>query len=171
MKAIKTLAIIAISGAIASTSVSAQGMKHGKGCEDQINRQECKEHRGTKDRDKMHKKHNRKNSNKMIYRAFKKLDLTDEQKSELKDIRKSMKKSYKQKRKEHKGFMNIKEFITTDGFKKDEFIAAAENKATEMAKVKANMIEKAIAILTPEQRLKLVDNIKKKDERRKQHKK
>ncbi|HIP61952.1 MAG TPA: hypothetical protein EYG98_05290 [Sulfurovum sp.] len=131
MKTIKTLAIVAISGLIATSTLDAS-MDDGP--------------RGVRG---MHKN--------PIIKIIKKLDLTEEQKTALKKTRKTMVQDTKSRIKTINQERDISKFVTVDGFDKVGFIQEAGANAKSIAKLRADMFEKTFDILTPEQRLEFID--------------
>ncbi len=151
MKTLKILTIIAVTGL---TGAMAQGMQQQGDCEHAQNM-------GQKQAKQMHqgKNRHRAHPNKRINRLLRKLDLTDAQKTQLKEIRKSMWQARNAQKRALRGSMGLKKFVSVDGFDKSGFILASQERAKEMAKVRGGMMEKIIAVLTPEQRITLVEKL------------
>jgi len=158
MKTLKILTIIAITGTV---GIMAQGAgQEGQGnCTNQYNIT-------IGDQASNRKMQRRKNPNRRINRLLHKLDLSEAQKTKLGEIRKQMQQARKIQQKKLRGSMNLKKFVSVDGFDKEEFVAATEGRAKEMANVRADMMEKFITVLTPEQRIELVEKLNKQSHRR-----
>ncbi|CAA6826170.1 MAG: Unknown protein [uncultured Sulfurovum sp.] len=145
MKVLKTLAVVTISGIMATTAVSAENMKRD------CNTSKCdrvakydrggKYHRGGKHQMKV---------------ALKAADITSEQKTAIKEARKAMKETMKSKRQEMKASGSRAEFISVNGVNREALIAKSVERATFKANMKADMMEKILAILTDEQKAKFV---------------
>lgn len=126
-----------------------------------------------------------------MQKMMKQLDLTSEQKGQLKTLRESRKnmmqakrESCKEDRKSMRGQMrpDMNKFMTANTFDKDAFKqemhkkfeakrAMMENKKTTMMEFKANNMEKMFNILTPEQRIKWIELSKnQKNQKQKNHK-
>jgi len=93
---------------------------------------------------------------KRLNRIFRSLNLTEEQKTKLAEIRKTMRKNRKANMQKLKKENGLKKYITVDGFDKAGFLAVAQKRSKIMLQFRADMFEKIIAILTPEQREKLI---------------
>ncbi|MCW8820790.1 MAG: Spy/CpxP family protein refolding chaperone [Sulfurovum sp.] len=137
MKTLKVLTIVAITGLVGATSVYASpfNAESNKMC------QKNKEHR---------------NGMKEI---FKKLDLTPEQKSAMKENRQAMREQMKEKRSRmnrKRGMADMSEFVSANGFDKQSFVEKATQKAQMRIDMRADRFEKTMNILTPEQRVKFV---------------
>jgi Spy/CpxP family protein refolding chaperone len=78
-----------------------------------------------------------------IMKAVKQLDLSDEQRTKIKDI-------FKEERKAKKSAMN--EAFTKDSFDKQKFVELMKEKRENMLKSKANMIEKIHNVLDTKQK-------------------
>jgi Spy/CpxP family protein refolding chaperone len=70
-----------------------------------------------------------------------------------------MHQARKIQKKELRGSMNLKKFVSVDGFDKEGFMAASESRSKKMVKNRAEMMEKFITVLTPEQRIALVEKL------------
>lgn len=112
-----------------------------------------------------------------MMKIIKQLDLTSEQKAQLKEMRKASKEARKAKREEMQAKRKahqserrtlVAQYMTAESFDKEGFKAAAKEKAaSKQAKMKemrdkrlenrADKIEKVFNILTPEQRVKWVE--------------
>ena len=152
MKTLKILTLMAVTGA---TGLMAGNAQQRGDC----NHQYRTSMEGQTHQTQMHKKHKRKNPNQRINRLLRKLDLSEAQKTQLKEIRKSMHQARKIQKKELRGSMNLKKFVSVDGFDKEGFIAASESRSKKMVKNRAEMMEKFITVLTPEQRIALVEKL------------
>ena len=139
------------------------------------------EHRGMQG--KMNK--NRHATQNRMFAIINKLNLTDEQKAKIKDIRKSKRanqKAYKLEKKAYKlqrraakirkmGVMDLSKFMTVDKFDKEAFRAILTKKAearkakiqemkTARINAKVDNMEKVFNLLTPEQRVELIEKSK-----------
>jgi Spy/CpxP family protein refolding chaperone len=132
MKTLKTLTIVAVTGLVGLTALNACPMGGGE-----------KMHEGMK-----HKKG-------QMIKMFKQLDLTSTQKDKMQSMRKEMKTTMKEKRAGMQGRGMIGQFVSSNGFDKQGFTQMATQKSQEMIKMRAEMFEKRMNILTPEQRTKL----------------
>jgi len=151
MKTFKILTIIAVTGL---TATMAQNSK----AYDDSNHP-CQMQRGDGSHSHMQKKRFNRNSNKRLNRMLRTLNLSDEQKTQLRDIRQSARQANRTKRQEAKGLASLKKFISVDGFDKSGFTVLAESKSRDMIGTRADMLEKVINILTPEQRIELVEKL------------
>lgn len=143
MKTLKVLTIIAITGLAGTVAANAcpSNGQNKQMCEKQEMCQKNKGHRGD------------------MKEIFQKLDLTDAQKSVMKENRQAMRGQMKVKRSQRKGkrgMANMSEFVSANGFDKQAFIAKATQRSQAMIEMRANRFEKTMNILTPEQRVKLV---------------
>lgn len=127
MKTLKTLTIVAVTGLVGLTALNACPSDRSEGMK--------------------HKKEQMKG-------MFKKLDLTSEQKVQMKSMRKEMHAQMKEKRSQGRGMGQMGKFVSANGFDKQGFVAMATTKSQEMILVRADMFEKRMNILTPEQRTK-----------------
>ncbi len=93
-------------------------------------------------------------------RMFKKRNLTYDQRSKIKELRKAERKIMRANRKQFRGSKNMRSFISVDGFDKAGFVQMRTSRSKDMLKGKADMVEKIMNILTPEQRLMLADKFK-----------
>ncbi|CAA6806001.1 MAG: Unknown protein [uncultured Sulfurovum sp.] len=143
MKVLKTLAIVTISGIMATTAVSAESVKPD--CKTSKCERSGKHYKGGKAH-KMFK----------IKSALKAANITSEQKASIKEARKAMKATMRAKREEMKASGTRPKFITMDGVDREGMIAKSVERATFKANMKADMMEKVLAILTPEQRVQFV---------------
>lgn len=134
MKILKTVAILSIAGIMATVAVNANEVNdHKPGIFKQM-----KKMRG----------------------IMKQLDLTKEQRVELKENRKNMRETMKAKRKEFKSSKNMGQFINMNGIDREGMINQATQRATLMAGLKADMMEKTLNILTTEQKTKYITLMK-----------
>lgn len=140
MKILKTLAIVTVSGIMATTAIVAQPM------DGHPSAQQTKHHKGM-----MKKK---------IKAALKAANVTKEQRVQLKEARKSMRETMKAKREEMKASYNPKEFISVNGVNRTAMVNMAVEMATFRANLRADMMEKTLAILSPEQRTQFVQALK-----------
>jgi len=152
MKKIKLITLIA---ATAFTGAIAQGMQTPSNTPDDM--QQYKMHRGGKMFGNHHRNFKR---NRRLARVFRKLNLTPEQRTKIKEARKEMRQGLRQKRQQFRGSMGLKNYINVDGFDKQGFIQMGTLRSKEMLKNRADMIDKMIKILTPEQRLILIQELK-----------
>jgi len=141
----KTLTIVTVAGVVGMTAVYAQpangegeGFCHGK--------------KG------MMKHFKEKHEN--MRAIFKQLNLTEAQKTALKENRKAQREAMKAKRAQMKGKHNMGEFITVNGVDRAGMIAQATQRAKERANMRADMMEKTLTILTAEQKVKFVELLK-----------
>ena len=139
MKTLKTLTIVAITGLVGLTAVNACPM----GGNDM--------HKGMK-----HQKGEMK-------KIFQSLDLSSEQKEQMKALRQEMKSQHKEKREAMiKGRGKMGSFVSANGFDKQGFIDMATKRSQMMIQRRADMFEKRMNILTPEQRTKFAQLIQEK---------
>lgn len=138
MKVLKTLAVVTISGIMATTAVSANDVK-----------EDCKS--GKFERGGKHHK----GGMMKMRSALKAADITSEQKTAIKEIRKTMKATMKAKRAEMKA-SGKPQFVTVNGVDRELMISKSVERATFKANMKADMMEKVLAILTDEQKTKFV---------------
>ena len=161
MKTLKILTIIAITGTV-GVMAHGIGQKGQSDCGNQYNIT-IGDHSSEA---QMQKRWHRKSPNKRINHLLRKLDLSEAQKTKLKEIRNEMQQARKIQQKNLKGSMNLKKFVSVDGFDKEGFVAASEGRAKEMANVRADMMDKFISVLTPEQRIELVEKLNKQGDRK-----
>lgn len=157
MKTVKILTIVAVASVAGVMTLNAQpvNMENCKTMKQQCmteKKSACKSHK------RMNKHHKmRKNS---MMKIFGELGLTEEQRATLRADRQEtymQRKAERQKRfKERK----IEKFVTVDGFDKEAFIQGATQNAKRMIEMRADRFEKMIGVLTPEQRVKLVELLK-----------
>lgn len=153
MKALKILTLLALTGSTALIADNTQAAgNHGNQYNIQIGDAPAKQ---------MKKKHRKMTMERKIGRILRHLDLTQAQKDKLKTIRKEMWQARKAQNKKLRGSLALKKFVSVDGFDKESFITASELRAKETAKNRADMMEKTIAVLTPEQRVTLVEQLNK----------
>jgi protein CpxP len=143
MKTLKVLTIIAITGLAGTVAANAcpSNGQNKQICKKQKICQKNKGHRGD------------------MKEIFQKLDLTDAQKSVMRENRQDMREKMKGKRsqrKDKRGMENMSEFVSANGFDKQAFIAKATQRSQAMIEMRANRFEKTMNILTPEQRVKFV---------------
>lgn len=141
MTLLKTLTIISIAGIMGATTLSAEPFMMGE---------HCKSEKG------MYKGHKGKHDN--MRQIMQELNLTDEQKATLKADRQAMRETMKAKRATMKGASRgMSQFVTVNGVDRNAMIAQATERATNMANMRADRIEKLMSILTPEQKIKFVE--------------
>jgi len=163
MKTLKILTIVAITGA---TGIMAGTAEH-KGQSDCTNQYNITIGDHASDTT-MQKRQHRKNPNRRINHLLRKLNLSEAQRIQLKEIRKEIQQARKIQRKSLKGSISLKKFVSVDGFDKEGFINASADRAAKLVKIRADLMEKFISVLTPEQRLELVERLNKQG-RRKRH--
>jgi Spy/CpxP family protein refolding chaperone len=95
-----------------------------------------------------------------MMKIFKELDLTQEQRATLRANRKVTKMQRKAKRQEMRKARDMEKFITADGFNREAFIQSATQNSKRMIEMRADKFETIIGVLTPEQRLKLIELLK-----------
>ena len=137
MKTLKILTIVAITGLVGLTAVNACPMDGGN-----------KMHKGMK-----HKKAQMK-------KVFKELDLTAAQKEQMQALRQEMKAQHKERRSamiKGRGMSQMGTFVSANGFDKQAFIEMATKRSQTMIQRRADMFEKRMNILTPEQRTKFAE--------------
>jgi len=162
MKALKVLTILTIAGL---TGVSAHNLPDQENYNQEPQMRSGEPHfRGGMRRAKIKK---RGDIRRRVARIMRKLDLTEEQKAELKSARKEMTAKIKKQRRETKGAWRLNKFITKDGFNRDGYIRAATKRADMMATVRADMLKKSFKILTPEQKKQFVGELNRKRRGRK----
>lgn len=136
MKTLKTLTIVAVTGLVGLTAVHASPYESERTCKGE----------------KHHDGHKRAHMRAM----FKQLDLTSSQKEQMKALSKEMHTQMKEKRAKGRGMGHMVTFVSANGFDKQGFIEMATKKSQERIKMRADMFEKRIKILTPQQRTKLI---------------
>jgi len=170
MKTLKILTIIAVTGL---TGAMAQGMQQQGDCGQEQNMrhgqnmdrgQNMGKRQNMNQRQRINQGHRqgsryKAHPNRRINRLLRNLDLSDTQKTQLKEIRRSMWQARKAQKKELRGSTGLKKFVSVDGFDKANFILASEERTKKMSKVRGDMMEKIIAVLTPEQRITLVEKL------------
>ncbi|CAA6819741.1 MAG: Unknown protein [uncultured Sulfurovum sp.] len=145
MKVLKTLAIVTISGIMATSAVSAENIKTD------CNKTKCD--RGAK-QDRGGKHH--RGGKHQMKRALKAAEITSEQKTAIKEARNAMRETMKAKRAEMKASGTKPVFVTVDGVDRELMISKSVERATFRANMKADMMEKVLSILTAEQKVKFV---------------
>lgn len=144
----KKIIVSLVLGSVLASSMYAKQVDSEKCLEKDNSKHMCKQDdknmmHGKKGHKMMKKHHGMKDSMSMnIMRAFKKLDLNDKQKEEIKTI---VRNSFKKQKK-------INTVFTKSSFNKAEFIKQAMNKKENMIKLKANTIEKAYDVLSTKQK-------------------
>jgi len=95
--------------------------------------------------------------NHKMKKIFQELKLTKAQKKELRVMRQDMRKNMKM----HKSNKpKLSDYITEKGVDRKGMLKVATSRATKMTNLRADMIEKTLKILTPEQRKKFVSLLK-----------
>lgn len=145
MKTLKVLTIVAITGLVGLTVANACPSKGGQGSGEKS----CKSFKQQKSQ---------------MRGMFKQLDLTAAQKEKMQSLRNEMKAQRKAHRAEKRGNRMAKmgQFVSAEGFNKDGFISMATQKSQERIKMRADMLEKRMNILTPEQRTKFTELLQEK---------
>lgn len=141
----KTLSIVTIAGVVGLTAVHAQPA-NGEG------ESFCHGKKGMM--------HHFKEKHERMRAIFKQLNLTDAQKTALKENRKAQREAMKAKRVQMRGSHNMGQFISVNGVDRAGMIAQATQRATERANMRADMMEKTLSILTTEQKTKFVELLK-----------
>ena len=139
MKTLKTLAIVAITGLVGLSTVHASQTEGNT----------------------MHKgmKHQRGEMKKM----FQSLDLSSEQKEQMKALRQEMKAQHKERKAAMlKGKGKMGSYVSANGFDKQGFVEMATKRSQMMIQRHADMFEKRMNILTPEQRTKFAQLLQEK---------
>jgi Spy/CpxP family protein refolding chaperone len=144
MKILKTVAILSVAGVIGTMAVYADDIK---------------EHR-TMFQEKKGMMHHFKAKHQKMKKIMKQLDLTSEQKTALKENRKAMRTTMMAKRKAIMASGGMSQFIEVNGVDRASMITFATERATKMANARADMMEKTLSILTPEQKIKFVGLLK-----------
>jgi Spy/CpxP family protein refolding chaperone len=88
------------------------------------------------------------------------LDLTLIQKAKLFDIGISIRNARKTLRGEMRDTIDVRKYISADGLDKETFVNTIESKMEKAIGMSANILKKASDVLTQEQRLKFLDNVK-----------
>ena len=134
MKILKTLAVVTVVSLMATTAVIAENGNNGNSSA----------------------MHQMKAKHQKLKRALKSLNLTTEQKTTIKEARKSMRTTMKAKRQEMKNSGGMGQFVSVNGVDRNGMV----NKATQMARFAANtradMISKILSVLTTEQKKEFV---------------
>lgn len=149
MKTLKVLTIVAVTGVVGVIALNAQPMNMEKRA---MMMEHCQGTKGMKRHHAMHK-------NPMM-KIFKELDLTQEQRATLKVNRKATKMQRKAEREKMFKERKIERFVTVDGFDREAFIQSATQNSQRMIEMRADKFETMIGILTPEQRVKLIELLK-----------
>ena len=90
---------------------------------------------------------------------FRQLDLTSEQKEQMKVLGQEMKAQHKERKFamiKGRGMAKMSQYVSANGFDKQGFIDMATTKSQTMIHKRADMFEKRMNILSSEQRVKLV---------------
>lgn len=157
MKTLKVLTIVAVTGVVGVMTLNAQpiNMEKCKMMKQQCNAEKkaaCKSYKGMN-------KHHKMRKNPMI-KIFRELDLTGEQRATLKANRQARKMQRKAEREKMFKERKIEKFVTVDGFDREAFIQSATQNSKRMIEMRADKFETMIGVLTPEQRLKLIELLK-----------
>lgn len=144
MTILKTVTVLSIAGIIGTIALNAENIK---------------EHRGMFQEQK-EMMHHFKGKHQQMKKIMKQLDLTSEQKTELKANRKAMREAMKAKRTEMRGARNMAKFVSVNGIDREAMIKQITQKVTVMANMRADMFDKTLTILTPQQRTKFVALLK-----------
>ena len=157
MKTLKVLTIVAVTGVLGVMTLNAQPMNMEK-CK--MMKQHCNAEKNAAGNSyKGMKKHHAMHKNPMM-KIFKELDLTQEQRATLKANRKATKMQRKTEREKMFKERKIERFVTVDGFNREAFIQSATQNSKRMIEMRADKFETIIGVLTPEQRLKLIELLK-----------
>jgi len=142
MKTLKVLTIVAVTGLVGLTAINACPMGGGE-----------KMHEGMKQKKAQMKG------------MFKQLNLTSEQKGQMKALRQEMKSQHKERKFamiKGRGMAKMGQFVSANGFDKQGFIDMATKKSQTMIQRRADMFEKRMNILSPEQRTKFAQLLQEK---------
>jgi len=101
--------------------------------------------------------HQMKSKKQSMKNILQKLNLKKEQKKSLRAYRAEMRKAIHERKKNRK---NIAQFVTVKGVDRDAMVKMATQRAVDIANIRADIIEKTLKILTPEQRTKFVSLLK-----------
>ena len=98
---------------------------------------------------------------------YKQLDLSDEQNKQMKEHRAIMKKNRIKRKADRKAnrrshLIDISLYVSKDGFDKEAYINAKMKRIKNRMENRAVMLEKSMNILTPQQRVHLVELMQKK---------
>lgn len=104
---------------------------------------------------------------KKIYHLKRKLNLSEEQVENMRQIIKEEREELEKFFKEHK--IPLKEAIKEGTFKKEVFIETAKENAEKMAKIKAEYLQKMLNILNDEQKQKFIQITEKRFEKMKEN--
>ena len=156
-KTLKVLTIAAVTGVVGVMTLNAQPMNMEKRA---MMMEHCQGEKSSKGKaDKGMKKYHKMRKNPMM-KIFKELDLTGEQRATLKANRKATKMQRKAEREKMFKERKIENFVTVDGFNREAFIQSATQNSKRMIEMRADKFETMIGVLTPEQRLKLIELLK-----------
>ncbi len=156
-KTLKVLTIVAVTGIAGVMTLNAQpmNMENCKMLKKHCNAEKSTEGKSYKRLNKQHKMHKS-----PMMKIFKELDLTQEQRATLKAHRKATKMQRKAEREKMFKERKIERFVTVDGFDREAFIQSATQNSKRMIEMRADKFETMIGVLTPEQRLKLIELLK-----------
>jgi protein CpxP len=149
MKILKTLTIVSVTGLAGLTALQACPMNQGERSCQGMKQSEVKGCKGSKYHKKGHP----------MMKLYSQLDLTEEQKEQMKVLRQEMQAQREAKKKDRskRGMGMMVNFVSEKGFDKEGFIKMATQKSQEKIQMRAAMFEKRMNILTPEQRTKLIE--------------
>ena len=157
MKTLKVLTIVAVTGVVGVMTLNANPMNMEKRA---MMMEYCQGEKSTKGKaDKGMNKHHKMRKNPMM-KIFRELDLTQEQRATLKAHRKTTKMQRKAEREKMFKERKIERFVTVDGFNREAFMQSATQNSKRMIEMRADKFETMIGVLTPEQRLKLIELLK-----------
>lgn len=157
MKTLKVLTIVAVTSVVGVMTLHAQPMNMEK-CN--MMKQYCNAEKNAAGKSqKGMKRHHAMHKNPMM-KIFNELDLTQEQRATLKANRKATKMQRKAERQQMRKARNMKKFVTADGFDRAGFVQSATQNSKRMIEMRADKFETMIGVLTPEQRLKLIELLK-----------
>ncbi len=156
-KTLKVLTIVAITSVAGVMTLNAQPMnqENCKTMKQQCNTEKksaCKSQKRMKKHQAMHRD--------KIRKIFQELDLTGEQRTTLRQNRKAAKMQRKAKRQDMRKTRDMEKFITAKGFDRSAFVQSATQNSKRMIEMRADKFETMIGVLTPEQRLKLIELLK-----------
>jgi len=144
MTILKTVAILGIAGVIGAVALNAEPTNQERGF--------FQEKRAMMQHFKA--KHQK------MRAIFNQLDLSDEQETALKANRQEMRKTMKAQRGKLKLARDMSQFVTVDGVDREGLTEQAQVNVKTMVGLRADMMEKTLAILTGEQRVKFVELLK-----------
>lgn len=156
-KTLKVLTIVAVTGVAGTMALNAQPMNM-ENCK--MMKQYCNAEKNAAGNSyRGMNKHHKMRKNPMM-KIFRELDLTQEQRTTLKAHRQATKMQRKAEREKMFKERKIERFVTVDGFDRAAFIESATQNSKRMIEMRADKFETMIGVLTPEQRLKLIELLK-----------